>query len=133
MGRVLRPEAEAEEKHVAGVSNVMEKKEISKKKHPLPNKIEPLYSSKVRLSIDNWSFASSFVYKLLKNGLKIFFKNKSRVLKMFKHNVKHRKMSKQQSRLIRGQIQDLLSIGVLSVRNKYQKIFPNNVFCVITE
>ena len=52
---------------------------------------------------------------------------------MFKHNVKHRKMSKQQSRLIRGQIQDLLSIGVLSVRNKYQKIFPNNVFCVITE
>ena len=75
MGRVLRPEAEEEQ--AAEVSNKMEKKEISKKKHPLPNKIEPLFSSKVRLSIGNWSFASSFAYKLLKNSLKIFFKSKS--------------------------------------------------------
>ena len=109
------------------------------KKQKTNNKVEEnlnnsKFTNKVRENLDAWKLLNNkFVFNIISKGIKIFFKDKKSTLSKLSKKVNERYLSNKQKSLILDQIKILLEYGVLSKISYNSKIFPNHLFCVISE
>ena len=98
-------------------------------------KTKDQYYKKVRENSFKWlKFNNRFAHNIAKNGIFIPFKlgHRKRVLKKLTKFPYSRKHSRTQTNLISEEINKLVKLNIVS-KNKYKRIYPNQVFIVKSE
>ena len=89
-------------------------------------------SEKVRKRVDFWQSleSSDFAVSLIKNGLKLPFKNKKKIFKACKFNISERPTSLPKSKVLKKEVKNLLKQDVIERVPKGVKVFENYIFTV---